>query len=223
MQPTTTPFPAILTNSATRLRAALKRSSTLSKEAKARLTLTLGTKLNPKDHDDFIGDFLTLGHDHQLPPTRANSGADWTTWLILGGRGAGAEWARRVAMDDPKARIAPIGETEHEAREVMVEGASGLLAVHRRHEGPQWIPTRRRLEWPKGAVAQVFSADNHEGLRGPQFSAAWCDELAKWRQVLGLGSTPALGGDVAQWAMIVLTAYFGGRSLEKVARILGRK
>ena len=194
----------------------------------ARLTLTLSSELNPRDHEEFLGDFPPLAHDHQLPPERANSGADWTTWLILGGRGAGktragAEWVRSVAMADPKARITLIGETEHEAREVMVEGVSGLLAVHRRSERPQWIPTRRRLEWPKGAVAQVFSADNHEGLRGPQFSAAWCDELAKWRQVLGSGSTPSLNGDVAQWAMIVLTAYFGGRSLEKVARILGRK
>jgi phage terminase large subunit-like protein len=64
----------------------------------------------------------------------------------------------------------------------MVEGVSGLLAVHRHDERPQWIPTRRRLEWKNGAVAQVFSAEDPESLRGPQFSAAWADELAKWRQ-----------------------------------------
>lgn len=107
------------------------------------------------------------------------------TWLILGGRGAGktragAEWVRDVAKD-AKARIALVGETEHDVREVMVEGVSGLLAVHRLDERPEWIPTRRRIEWKNGAVAQVFSAENYEGLRGPQFSAAWCDELAKWR------------------------------------------
>ncbi len=129
---------------------------------------------------------------------------------------------REVARDK-HARIALIGETEHDAREVMVEGISGLLAVHRRDEKPQWIPTRRRLQWPNGAMAQVFSAEEPESLRGPQFTAVWCDELAKWRRMLGLGSTPALNGDVAQWAMIVLTAYFGGRSLEKLARILRRK
>jgi phage terminase large subunit-like protein len=72
-------------------------------------------------------------------------------------------------------------------------------------------------------VAQVFSAENYESLRGPQFSAAWLDELAKWRQVFGFGTTDALGDDVAQWAMIVLTAYFGGRSIEKVAKIVSRK
>jgi len=132
-------------------------------------------------------DFHSLSHKHQRPPERANSGEPWTTWLILGGRGsgktrAGAEWVRQLALNDPAARIALIGETEHEAREVMVEGVSGLLAVHRRHERPQWIPTRLRVEWESGAVAQVFSADSPESLRGPQFSAAWCDELAKWRQ-----------------------------------------
>jgi phage terminase large subunit-like protein len=83
-----------------------------------------------------------------LPATTANPGP---TWLILGGRGAGktragAEWVRNVAANDRKARIALIAETEHDAREVMVEGVSGLLAVHRRDERPLWIPTRRRLQ-----------------------------------------------------------------------------
>jgi len=176
----------------------------------------------------FIEDFQTFAHAHQLPPALANSGADWTTWLLLGGRGAGktragAEWVKTLALSDPRARIALIGEGEHEAREVMVEGVSGILAAHRHGERPAWISSRRLLQWTNGAVAQVFSAEDPESLRGPQFSAAWLDEFAKWRQVLGLGSTDPLSGDVAQWAMIVLTAYFGGRSLEKVARILVRR
>ncbi|HEY6832961.1 MAG TPA: terminase family protein, partial [Pseudolabrys sp.] len=119
---------------------------------------------------------------HQRAPLRANSGEDWTTWLILGGRGAGktragAEWVRTVAHD-PQARIALVGETERETREVMVEGVSGVLAVHPWRERPEWFATRRRLEWKNGAVAQVFSAEEPDSLRGPQFSAAWCDELA---------------------------------------------
>ena len=138
------------------------------------------------DYDRLNGDFLSIAHLHQLPPARANSGGDWTTWLLVGGRGAGktragAEWVRAIATGDGRARIALVGETEHEAREVMVEGISGLLAVHRAAERPQWMPTRKRLEWPSGAVAQLFSAENAEALRGPQFSAAWLDELAKWR------------------------------------------
>jgi phage terminase large subunit-like protein len=59
---------------------------------------------------------------------------------------------------------------------------SGILAAHARFERPTWIPTRRRLEWPNGVVAQAFSAEDPDSLRGPQFAAAWCDELAKWRQ-----------------------------------------
>jgi phage terminase large subunit-like protein len=130
-------------------------------------------------------DFTALAHKHQLAPERANSGEDWTTWLILGGRGAGktragAEWVRMLA-GDPTARIALIGETEREARAVMVEGVSGVLAVHPWRELPEWIATRRRLQWKNGAVAHVFSAEDPDSLRGPQFSAAWCDELAKWR------------------------------------------
>jgi len=144
------------------------------------------TSENPSWIEYFGADFTSLAHDHQRAPERANSGADWTTWLILGGRGAGktragAQWVRELAFNDQHARIALIGETEHEVREVMVEGVSGLLAVHRCNERPQWTASRRRLQWHTGAVAKLFSAENYEGLRGPQFFAAWLDELAKWR------------------------------------------
>ncbi|TMI99408.1 MAG: ATP-binding protein [Alphaproteobacteria bacterium] len=127
-----------------------------------------------------------FAHPHQRPPAFANNGKPWTTWLILGGRGAGktragAEWVRAIAQADGAARIALIGETAHDAREVMVEGVSGLLAVHEDCARPEWISSRGRVEWPSGAVAQCFSADDPDSLRGPQFSAAWCDELAKWR------------------------------------------
>ncbi|MFA6266559.1 MAG: terminase family protein [Pseudolabrys sp.] len=131
-------------------------------------------------------DFGLVAHPHQRPPLAGRNGEPWQTWLILGGRGAGktragAEWVRAIARDDAKARIALVGETEHDVRTVMVEGVAGLLCVHPRWERPDWQPTLRRIEWPNGAVAEIFSAENYEGLRGPQFSAAWCDEFAKWR------------------------------------------
>ncbi len=137
-------------------------------------------------------DFVALAHAHQEPRARAQNGGAWTTWLMLGGRGAGktrlgAEWVRALAAGHPPyaaqrhLHIALVGETEHDTREVMIEGPSGLLAVSPRGERPHWTATRRRLEWPNGAVAYAFSAEDPDGLRGPQFDAAWCDELAKWR------------------------------------------
>ncbi|HEY1473371.1 MAG TPA: terminase family protein [Pseudolabrys sp.] len=138
-------------------------------------------------------DFIALAHRHQEPPAFANNGGPWTTWLMLGGRGAGktragAEWVRALVAGEkpyaqaPAGSIALVGETEHDVREVMIEGPSGLLRVCPRAERPQWASSRRRLEWGNGAVAYAFSAEDPEQLRGPQFDAAWCDELAKWRQ-----------------------------------------
>ena len=139
-----------------------------------------------------LGDWPTFAHDHQLPPP-----GDWRVWLLMGGRGAGktragAEWVRALALGlgsgqaeakgrTATGRIALVGETFADVREVMVEGVSGLLSVHSKAERPHWVPTRRRLEWPNGAVAQAFSSEDPEALRGPQFDGAWCDELAKWR------------------------------------------
>jgi phage terminase large subunit-like protein len=137
------------------------------------------------------GQFRLHGHDHQLPPELGNNGAPWSIWLLIGGRGAGktragAEWVKRIANapkqdGESERRIALIGETEHETREVMVEGVSGLLSVHPRDARPVWVPSRRRVEFSNGGIAQAFSAEDPESLRGPQFSAAWADELAKWR------------------------------------------
>ncbi len=115
--------------------------------------------------------------------------APWRVWLMLGGRGsgktrAGAEWVRSIAnapsTGDP-ARIALVGKTLGDVRSVMVEGVSGLLAIHPPQERPLFEPSKLRLTWRNGAVAEMFSADEAERLRGPQFTAAWCDELAKWR------------------------------------------
>ena len=116
----------------------------------------------------------------QLPPQ-----GDWTTWLILGGRGAGktragAEWVRAAVEQKRAGNIALVGETYADARDVMVDGTSGLRALGARHVRPRYEATRRRLLWPNGAVASLFSATDPEGLRGPQFDAAWCDEAAKW-------------------------------------------
>ena len=125
---------------------------------------------------------------HQLPPE-----GDWRSWVILGGRGAGktragAEWVRaevegaRPLERGRSRRVALVGETIDQAREVMVFGESGILACSPPDRRPEWEAGRKRLVWPNGAVAQVFSAHDPESLRGPQFDAAWVDELAKWKR-----------------------------------------
>jgi len=131
-------------------------------------------------------DWARWARPDQLPPQ-----SDWFSWLVMGGRGAGktrtgAEWVRGMALGrppfamEPVGRIALVGETQAQVRDVMIEGVSGLLAIHHRWEKPVWSPSRRRLEWGNGAIAQVFTAEDPECLRGPQFGAAWSDELAKW-------------------------------------------
>lgn len=113
---------------------------------------------------------------------------------MIGGRGAGktrlgAEWVQGVACglspyaDDRYASLALVGETLTDVREVMIEGPSGIRAIAGR-DRPRFEPSRRRLVWDRsGAVAQMFSAEDPDSLRGPQFAAAWCDELAKWKHM----------------------------------------
>ncbi|MDB6178023.1 terminase family protein [Paracoccus sp. Z330] len=125
---------------------------------------------------------------HQLPPE-----GDWKSWVIMGGRGAGktragSEWVRKL-VEGPTAaapgkchRVALVGETFDQAREVMIMGESGILACSPPDRRPVWEAGRRRLVWANGATATVYSAHEPEALRGPQFDAAWVDELAKWKK-----------------------------------------
>ena len=136
-------------------------------------------------------------HTAQRPPE-----SDWATWLFLGGRGAGktragAEWLTRQAVR--RARLALVGPTLHDVREVMIEGPSGLRAIAPWGRRPVYEISRRRLVWPNGAVAHAFSAEDPESLRGPQFHAGWADEFCAWKRpgealaMLRLGMR--LGGD----------------------------
>jgi len=108
--------------------------------------------------------------------------AGWRVWLMMAGRGfgktrAGAEWIHRLAMIRP-VRIALVGASIAEARLVMVEGVSGILSVARRKRHRlKWEPSIGRLTWPRGSVAQLFSGDHADSLRGPEHHFAWCDEL----------------------------------------------
>jgi len=134
----------------------------------------------------YLFDFWAM--PHQLPPE-----GDWRAWVIMGGRGAGktragAEWVRSAVegarpLDPGRARrVALVGETIEQVREVMIFGDSGILACSPADRRPDWEASRKRLVWPNGAVATVHTAHDPEGLRGPQFDAAWVDEIAKWKK-----------------------------------------
>nr|WP_295661542.1 terminase family protein [Polymorphobacter sp.] len=141
-----------------------------------------------------------IAHPGQRPPD-----GDWTTWLILAGRGfgktwAGAAWVDECARSVKGARIALVGATLGDARSVMVEGDAGVLAVARLR--PKFEPARRLLTWKNGSTASLFGAIEPDSLRGPSFHFAWGDEAAKWvhaadalsnlRLTLRNGSSPRL-------------------------------
>ena len=134
----------------------------------------------------------------QLPPPGA-----WRQWLLIGGRGsgktrAGAEWIAAMAMGRPPiagrthGRIALLAETLGDAREVMVEGESGIRSLAGSPR-PVFEATRRRLVFANGATAQIFSSEDPDALRGYQFDAAWGDELAKWKYAEGCFDNLQLG------------------------------
>lgn len=117
----------------------------------------------------------------QLPPP-----GEWRVWLLLAGRGfgktrTGAEFVRARVGARTARRIALVAPTAADARDVMVEGESGLLAIAPPADRPLYEPSKRRLTWSNGAIATTYSADEPERLRGPQHDFAWCDELAAWR------------------------------------------
>ena len=119
-------------------------------------------------------------------PNQLAPEGDWRVWLILAGRGfgktrAGAEWVREQVEGNRVGRIALVGETLADVRDVMIEGESGLLAISPPHAMPLYEPSKRRLSWPNGAVAMAYSGDEPDQLRGPQHDAAWADEPAKWK------------------------------------------
>jgi phage terminase large subunit-like protein len=119
--------------------------------------------------------------EKQLPP------ADhWLIWLILAGRGfgktrTGAEFVRYCVMERGYRRVALVARTAADARDVMVEGESGLLSVFPEWERPVYEPSKRRVTFANGAIATTYSGDKPDQLRGPQHDLAWADELAAWR------------------------------------------
>jgi phage terminase large subunit-like protein len=140
--------------------------------------------------DEYQSMAAELEHDwafHGRPEQFAPEG-HWTTWLIVAGRGfgktrAGAEWVRKMAMENPGCRIALVGRASGDATQVMIHGDSGIIAISPEDERPHHKISTRELIWPNGSVATTFSAMEPDQLRGPQFHFAWADEAAAWKFV----------------------------------------
>lgn len=142
---------------------------------------TILSTLTEDEARAILFDWPHWARDKQLPPP-----GTWRVWLMLAGRGfgktrTGAEWIRAGVEAGECGRIGLIAPTAADARDVMVEGESGLLAVCPPWAYPQYEPSKRRVTWPNGAIATLFSADEPERLRGPQHDRLWCDEIRAWR------------------------------------------
>jgi phage terminase large subunit-like protein len=130
--------------------------------------------------DAIEGSWTARARPNQLPPP-----GSWSIWLLLAGRGFGktlsaAQWAQGQVLSGISRRLAIVAATAADARDVMVEGPSGILSIAPDWARPSYEPSKRRLSWPNGAIATCYSAEEPERLRGPQHDAAICDELASW-------------------------------------------
>lgn len=138
----------------------------------------LSEELDQAERNSFDYLWEYVARANQLPPP-----GGWRVWMIMAGRGfgktrAGAEWVRMIADSNPGARIALVSSSLAEARAVMVEGESGLMAICRPDHKPVYEPSLHRIRFANGAQAQLFSAAEPEALRGPQHSHA-CGSGAK--------------------------------------------
>lgn len=144
-------------------------------------------------NDDPLNALLDVARAHQrydwerqAREKQREPAGDWRVWLILAGRGfgktrTGAEWTRRQIETARCGRMALVGRTAGDVRDVMIEGESGILACAPSWNRPRYEPSKRRLTWPNGAIATTYSADEPDALRGPQHDGFWADEPGAWR------------------------------------------
>lgn len=123
---------------------------------------------------------------HSRSEQRPPPDDEWDNWLLLAGRGfgktrTGAEWAIEQARTQPRGAL--VGATAADTRDILVEGESGIMACAPVAFRPLYEPSKRRLTFPNGSVATLYSADEPDRLRGPQHYWAWLDELASWRRL----------------------------------------
>jgi phage terminase large subunit-like protein len=156
---------------------------------------------NGKPHDDWQW-------NHARADQRPPIGKSWLTWLLMSGRGSGktrsgSEWVHRAVDFMP--RVALIAPTGADARDIMLEGESGILTIAAPGKRPHYEPSKRRLTWPNGAVATVFSAEEPDRLRGPEHYCAWLDEGAYMPLINDVWSNLLFGLRLGRRPRIVVT------------------
>lgn len=140
-------------------------------------------RLDPRELDNLRHRWHFWARPNQIAP-----GGNWTFWLLLAGRGfgktrTGGEWVNERVEKGVAKRIALVGPTAADVRKVMVEGESGILNTAPPWNRPIFEPSKLQLTWPNGAIAQMFSAEEPERLRGPQCDTFWADEIAAWKRM----------------------------------------
>jgi phage terminase large subunit-like protein len=160
------------------------------------------SKLNP---EALRYNWRLFARPNQIEPPGA-----WSTWLILAGRGfgktrCGAEWIREQAESGKVGRIALVAEDAADARDVMVEGDAGIMAVHPKASRPTYEPSKRRLMWRNGCVGTLFSGSDPDCLRGPSHHLSWVDELAKFQYAQATWDNLQMGLRLGAWPRALVT------------------
>jgi phage terminase large subunit-like protein len=158
--------------------------------------------------DDAAEDWVFAARDAQLPPPDLS----WC-WLFLGGRGAGKSHSMSAAVHTAVragiSRIHFIAPTTTDFHDVNVEGKSGIFATCGRDPRPRWVSSRRRLEWPNGAMCVFFSGEELESLRGPQCELCIIDEIGRMRYQQSVFDTMMLGLRLGDRPRVLLATIFG--------------
>ena len=164
----------------------LARARDLPKEE--RIALLRSFASDPRAAVKALFHWRLWARPNQLAPDPAVVGFVWFVWFILAGRGFGktrsaAEWIREEVDAGKRRRIAFVSKDPADARDVMIEGQSGILAVYPEDHPnrPKYEPSKKRITWPNGAVATIYSGEDPEAVRGPEFDCFWADELAAWK------------------------------------------
>ena len=143
--------------------------------------------------EDLLYDWRSRARPTQLEPE-----GNWNTWLFLAGRGSGktrtgAEWFKERVESGDARFMALVSQSAADARDVMVQGESGILSVYPDGKKPKYEPSKRRIVWPNGAQATIYTAEDPDQLRGPNHDHAWVDEIAAFRHLEELWSNLMLG------------------------------